>query len=311
MMASAFVLILVVLTFITGSVWLFDKVRLAPERNKARKTAQALASEPLDEKTLRELHPENILIENARSLFPVIAVVFILRSFLYEPFQIPTGSMMPTLLIGDFMLVNKYAYGIKEPIWQNTMIATGKPQRGDVAVFKYPKDQRVDYIKRVVGLPGDRIVYKDKALYLIEDCAESDCGLYKKLKVNFVENKVFSDERSKANGLQDIYNEILGGVGHQILINPKRPEQINKYYQQADLATAAYEWVVPEGHYFMMGDNRDDSEDSRYWGFVPEKNLVGKAVFTWISFEFYRDANSLLPTWVPSAVRFERIGNIK
>lgn len=310
-MANTFALILVILTFSTGIVWVIDKIRWAPVRNKARQDAQAQVAEALDEKTLSNIHPENVLIENARSLFPVIAVVFILRSFLYEPFQIPSGSMMPTLLIGDFILVEKYAYGVKEPVWQNTLIPMAKPERGDVAVFKYPKDIHVDYIKRVIGLPGDRIVYKNKSLYLIQNCAEAQCGTYKKLDVEFLESKAFSDARSKAKGMQKVYSEILGETAHQILINPKADERVEEYYQQKDIATYQYEWVVPQGHYFMMGDNRDDSADSRFWGFVPEKNLVGKAVFTWISFELNRDPNGLLPAWIPSAVRFERIGWIR
>ncbi|MFT6986080.1 MAG: signal peptidase I [Psychromonas sp.] len=310
-MANTFALILVISTFVTGIVWVIDKIRWAPLRKKAHREAQAQATEPLDEKTVSNIYSENVLIENARSLFPVIAVVFVLRSFLYEPFLIPSGSMMPTLLTGDFILVEKYGYGVKEPVWQNTLIAMGKPERGDVAVFKYPEDIRVDYIKRVIGLPGDRIVYKDKELYLIPNCDKAQCGSYKKLDTNFLEDKTFSDARSKAKGMQKVYSEILGETVHQILINPGAPEQVGEYYQQKDIATYKYEWVVPKGHYFMMGDNRDDSEDSRFWGFVPEQNLVGKAVATWISFEFYRDANGFLPTWIPSALRLERIAGIK
>jgi len=310
-MANTFALILVILTFSTGIVWVVDKIKLAPTRNKAHKAAQNQTTVTLDEKALRKIHPENILIENARTLFPVIAVVFILRSFLYEPFQIPSGSMMPTLLIGDFILVEKYAYGVKEPVWQNTLISMAKPKRGDVAVFKFPKDIRVDFIKRVVGLPGDRIVYKNKSLYLIANCVEAHCQPYKKLDLNFLEDKTFTDARSKAKGMQKIYNETLWERTHQILINPRAPEQVQKYYQQQDIETNKYEWVVPQGHYFMMGDNRDDSDDGRFWGFVPEKNLVGKAVSIWISFELNRDPNGLLPVWIPSAVRFDRIGEIK
>ena len=310
-MANTFALILVILTFSTGIVWVIDKIKWAPARNKARQEAQAQVADPLDEKTLSNIHPENVLIENARSLFPVIAVVFVLRSFLYEPFQIPSGSMMPTLLIDDFILVEKYSYGVKEPIWQNTLIPMGTPERGDVAVFKYPNDIRVDYIKRVVGLPGDRIVYKDKALYLMPSCGKTQCGSYKKLDTRFLEDKTFADERSKAKGMQKVYSETLGKAVHKILINPGATDQVGKYFHQNDISTSQYEWVVPQGHYFMMGDNRDDSTDSRFWGFVPEKNLVGKAVAIWISFEFYREVNDFLPTWIPSAVRFERIGKIK
>jgi len=306
-MANTFALILVILTFSTGIIWVIDKIKWAPARNRIRQQAQSQTNETLDEKTLRNIHPENVIIENARSLFPVIAVVFVLRSFLYEPFQIPSGSMMPTLLVGDFILVEKYAYGIKEPVWQNKIMPLGSPKRGDVAVFKFPGDTRIDYIKRVVGLPGDRIVYKDKQLYLIKSCPNNECGDYKKVDTKFIGDRSFVEAR----GLQQIYSEILGETEHDILINPSMAEHIARYYQQSDIPTYQYEWVVPQGQYFMMGDNRDGSEDSRFWGFVPEQNLVGKAVATWISFEFYREPSGLLPTWIPSAVRFERIGGIK
>ena len=304
-MANTFALILVFLTLVTGFIWIFDKIKWGPVRNAARKEAQAKAEIELDEKTLASIHPENPLLENARSLFPVIAVVFILRSFIYEPFQIPSGSMMPTLLVGDFILVEKFTYGIKEPVWQNKLIPVGEPKRGDVAVFKYPEDPRVDYIKRVVGLAGDRIVYKDKRLYLIPADKVADGDKYEPLDMKFLGEQDFVDEETTMN----VYSEILGEVAHKVLFNPMRRDHTSYYYQQPD--TYVYEWVVPEGHYFMMGDNRDNSRDSRYWGFVPEQNLVGKAVAIWTSFEFYRTEDDLLPTWIPSGIRFNRIGGIK
>lgn len=304
-MANTFALILVILTFITGIIWLLDKFVWGPVRSAARHEAQQQAGTKLDEKTLAGIHPENVLIENARSLFPVIAIVFVLRSFIYEPFQIPSGSMMPTLLVGDFILVEKFSYGIKEPVWQNTLVPINLPERGDVAVFKYPEDIRVDYIKRVVGLPGDHIVYKDKQLYIIAACEKAPCGAYKALDMKYLGEQAFADEETT----MEVHTEVLGSVAHKILINPMRQDYVSYYYQQPD--TYAYEWIVPEGHYFMMGDNRDNSKDSRFWGFVPQQNLVGKAVATWISFEFYRTDDGILPTWVPSGVRFERIGGIK
>ena len=305
-MANTFALILVILTFFTGIIWVIDKIKWSAKRKEAQQKAQAQSTTKLDDKTLARAFPENPIIENARSLFPVIAIVFVLRSFLYEPFQIPSGSMMPTLLIGDFILVEKFSYGVKEPVWQNKLIPVGEPKRGDVAVFKYPEDPRVDFIKRVVGLPGDHIVYKDKRLYLIPACDSDDCGNYKTVDISFEGEQYFKDE----HGDMGVYLEKLGPVSHQILINPMRQDQTAYYYQQSDIKTYEYEWIVPEGHYFMMGDNRDNSKDSRYWGFVPEKNLVGKAVAKWISFEFYRSEDGLLPTWVPSKIRFDRIGAI-
>jgi signal peptidase I len=306
-MANSFALILVILTLLTGAAWVFDKIKWAKKRKQAYADFQAQSEIELDDKTLAKMYPENPIIENARSLFPVIATVFILRSFIYEPFQIPSGSMMPTLLVGDFILVEKFSYGIKEPVWQNTLIPTGHPERGDVAVFKYPEDQRVDFIKRVVGLPGDRIVYKDKQLYIIAACEEAKCGDYKKLDMEFLGEQNFKHE---ANTVK-VYSEVLGDIKHQLLINPLRGEPVQAYFQQKDVTTYAYEWVVPKGNYFVMGDNRDNSRDSRFWGFVPERNLVGNAVAKWISFEFDRGADSFLPSWVPSNVRFERIGSIK
>lgn len=306
-MANSFALILVILTLVTGITWVIDKIKWAKKRKQAYADLQAQSEVVLDEKTLAKMYPENPIIENARSLFPVIATVFILRSFIYEPFQIPSGSMMPTLLVGDFILVEKFSYGIKEPVWQNTLIPTGHPERGDVAVFKYPEDQRVDFIKRVVGLPGDRIVYKDKQLYIIAACGEAKCGNYKKLDMKFIGEENFKHESNTVK----VYSEVLGDVEHQLLINPLRGEPVQSYYQQKDVVTSVYEWVVPKGNYFVMGDNRDNSRDSRFWGFVPERNLVGKAVAKWISFEFDRGADDLLPAWVPSNVRFERVGSIK
>ncbi len=305
-MANTFALILTVVTLFTGMIWVIDKFKWAAARNKAIAAVQAQSAKKLDEKTLEKVFPENPIVRNARTLFPVIAFVFILRSFIYEPFQIPSGSMMPTLLIGDFILVEKFSYGIKDPIWQNKLISVGEPKRGDVAVFKYPKNPKIDFIKRVVGLPGDHIVYKDKRLYLIPACASGDCGNYKEVDITFKGSRYFRDENADLG----VYIEKLGKVSHKILINPNRQDEVVHYYQQNNVPTTEYEWVVPKGHYFMMGDNRDNSDDSRYWGFVPEKNLVGKAVAKWISFEFYRSKDGLLPTWVPSKIRFNRIGAI-
>ena len=304
-MANTFALILVIATFVTGIIWVIDKIKWAPARKAARQAAQDKASVKLDEEVLAGVYPENVFIENARSLFPVIAAVFVLRSFIYEPFQIPSGSMMPTLLVGDFILVEKFSYGVKEPVWQNTLIPMGKVKRGDIAVFKYPENIRVDFIKRVVGLPGDRVVYKDKQLYLIPACESQPCGSYKALDMNYIGEQTFADEENK----MQVYSETLGDVDHQLLINPMRRDQTAYYFQQQ--GTYQYEWVVPKGQYFFMGDNRDNSKDSRYWGFVPEKNLVGKAVAIWVSFEFYRDSTSILPSWVPSGIRFNRIGGIE
>ena len=245
-------------------------------------------------------------IEQCKSLFPVIAAVLVLRSFLFEPFQIPSESMMPTLLTGDFILVEKFAYGIKEPLNNTTLIKTSQPERGDVVVFKYPREPRIDYIKRVVGLPGDRVIYRNKELFIQPAChGKEPCPAIEKIDSRFMDKGNFFQQFMPL----DRYLEQLGSVSHQILRNPERLEPVANYFHQE--GNYPDEWVVPEGEYFVMGDNRDNSEDSRFWGFVPERNLVGKAVAIWISFEFDRAPDSAIPGWIPTGVRFNRVGGIK
>ncbi|MGL4455421.1 MAG: signal peptidase I, partial [Plesiomonas sp.] len=242
--------------------------------------------------------PQPSWVETSVSIFPVIAVVLVVRSFIYEPFQIPSGSMMPTLLVGDFILVEKFAYGIKDPIFQKTLIKTGEPKRGDIAVFKYPEDPSLDYIKRVVGLPGDTIVYQDKQLFIKPACPTGkECQPLTKLEYSNVHPSPFY----QGNAQLIEATEQLGTVGHNILINPYMPEATAYYYTQTGKPVG--EWVVPEGEYFVMGDNRDNSKDSRFWGFVPNANLVGKAVAIWMSFDKE-------PGEWPTGVRLNRIGAI-
>lgn len=240
---------MLVILALTGLVWLLDILVL-------RKRRAAGASEPM-------------IVEYSKSFFPVILVVFLIRSFIVEPFKIPSGSMMPTLLAGDFILVNKFAYGLRVPILNNTFFDIGHPKRGDVFVFHYPPDPSIDYIKRVVGVPGDKIAYHDKQLYING----------KKLDTEFVD-----DYSYVGSGLNMVYakryKEQLGDVKHDILLED------NSIMLDAEVE-------VPPGHYFAMGDNRDNSRDSRVWGFVPEKNLVGRAFFIWWNFD-----------------NFGRIGNI-
>ncbi len=305
-MANTFSLILVLATLGTGLLWLLDRCWLTRLRAARVLRAQQAAGAALDAESIAKLVREPLVIEQAKSFFPVLAVVLVLRSFLFEPFQIPSGSMMPTLLVGDFILVQKFAYGIKEPITNRTLIETGHPKRGDVAVFKYPEAPTVDYIKRVVGLPGDRILYRNKQLYLQPACDGGDaCPPLQALATDFIERGSFTQGFTGLVRLQ----EQVGGHVHQILINPDMPDRVPLYYRQP--GHYPDEWVVPAGHYFAMGDNRDNSQDSRFWGFVPERNLVGKAVSIWISFEFEQAADSWLPAWVPSGVRFNRIGSIQ
>ena len=234
-----FALIMVIVLTITGLIWLLDIFVLSKKR-------AANAKDP-------------ILVEYSKSFFPVILLVFFIRSFVAEPFKIPSGSMMPTLLAGDFILVSKFSYGIRVPILNYTMIEVDKPKRGDVFVFHYPPKPSIDYIKRVVGLPGDVIEYKSKTLYIND----------KKIEQTFVDkypyvmNEIHHIEAKE-------FKEALGNVNHSILIH--------------DLPGENFKFEVPQGHYLAFGDNRDNSADSRVWGFVPEHNLVGRAFFIWFNF---------------------------
>ncbi|GIU16136.1 signal peptidase I [Shewanella sp. c952] len=304
-MAAYFSLILVLVTLGSGLVWMADALVFAPKRREKLAMAQA-AEAGLSEENVEVILRESAFVETSKSIFPVIAFVLILRSFIYEPFQIPSGSMMPTLLVGDFILVEKFSYGIKDPVWRTTLKETGKPERGDVAVFKYPENPQIDYIKRIVGLPGDRIVYRNKQLYIQAACAEgqSPCPELKTVERVSVNRGEFSQDGTPLLR----FKEQIGDVTHDILINPSRPDMINYYHRQENVPLT--EFIVPEGQYFAMGDNRDNSTDSRFWGFVPEHNLVGKAVAIWISFEFDRKPADFLPAWIPTGVRFNRVGGI-
>ena len=259
-----FAAIMVLATFLTGTVWALDAWMWAPKR---REKANAVAdSQPqMSSKKLLEAQEkiarEPIFVEYSRSLFPVILIVLLLRSFLVEPFRIPSGSMMPTLLVGDFILVNKFAYGVRLPVINTKVLDSGTPKRGDVAVFRYPNDPSTDYIKRVIGLPGDRISYYNKQLYINGNPMDVE------------EMDVYQGVGSGIGMSGAVLNvENLEGVKHNILIDRHRP-------------TINNEFIVPESHFFVMGDNRDNSNDSRYWGTVPEANLVGKAFLIWMNWD--------------------------
>lgn len=248
-----FALILVVLTFLSGLIWLYDRILLAPKRSARVKAAQIQAGGELPSQALTELNRESGWIDTGRSVFPVLLLVLLLRSFLVEPFQIPSGSMLPTLKVGDFILVNKFHYGLRLPVLNTKFVSVHVPERGDVVVFKYPKQPAINYIKRVVGLPGDTIRYQDKTLYIN----------------GVAQDKTLLAQLPPSRPQRMVFEEVLDGVDHQIFNDLPRPALNN-------------EWVVPAGHYFMMGDNRDNSNDSRYWGFVPDELLVGKAFAVWM-----------------------------
>jgi len=258
-----FALLLVALTGVAGVVWLFDWLFLARVRTRRAEAIKAMTalSEAERDARARAALQEPIPIEYARSFFPVLLVILLFRSFVAEPFKIPSGSMMPTLLVGDFILVNKFAYGLRLPVLNTKILDVGKPKRGDVFVFRYPQNPKEDYIKRVIGLPGDEITYRNKTLLVNgKQVEETDLGAYTGA----------SEPGHRVDGVQ-VKHENLEGVEHRILENP----QVWVGHEGS--------WTVPAGHYFAMGDNRDNSADSRFWGFVPEENLVGKAFVIWMN----------------------------
>jgi signal peptidase I len=300
-MANYFSLILVIVTVVSGLIWLVDSLFFAKKRSER----MAIASSASAGSSELPQDPQlPWLVDTAQQIFPVIAFVLVLRSFLYEPFQIPSGSMMPTLLVGDFILVEKYSYGLKDPVMRKKFVELGSPERGDVAVFKYPVNPSLDYIKRIVGLPGDTVIYKNKQLFIKPACEQqSPCPEMAKVPLEFVNRGEVYQQFLPL----EKHTEKLGGVTHQIYKSTGRA-QTSDYYQQP--GTRSNEWIVPENQYFVMGDNRDNSLDSRFWGFVHDDHLVGKAVAIWISFEFERDPESWLPGWIPTGIRFERVGGI-
>jgi signal peptidase I len=292
-LTSNFSLILFIATIVTGIYWLLEKFIFLPGRAKAATLLeeQAIARQAelakMGISQTETHHKEMVASKDAllmqpwwldwtAGLFPVICIVFLLRSFLFEPFKIPTGSMIPTLLVGDLILVNKYTYGVRLPVINKKIIEVGSPKRGDVMVFRYPPDPNVDYIKRVIGLPGDEVSYLNKELRIngqvvprqpLPDFFDTTLTAY---MPQFEEQLPAQDKP------------------HKLLVMPgsTRLEPIVEYpyLNQCSYSIEGVRCKVPAGHYFMMGDNRDNSQDSRYWGFVPEQNIVGRAFFVWMNF---------------------------
>lgn len=261
--------LLVFLTFASGVIWAADALLFAPGR-------RALATE-------QEKIDEPIWVEYARSFFPVFLIVLVLRSFIIEPFRIPSGSMMPTLLIGDFILVNKYDYGLRLPVLHTKVLENKTPARGDIVVFRYPENPKMPYIKRIIGLPGDHIEYTEN----------------KQLFINGVPMKQVPNGKYRSRDAASHTNEVLWHkeqlpeLEHDILINPW-------------VGTRETKMTVPQGHYFVMGDNRDNSKDSRAWGFVPDENLMGRAFFIWMNWRADRWLN--FSSW---SMELGRIGSVR
>jgi len=238
-----FALILVVLTLLSGLIWGAEIIYRRIVRREAGLQPSA-----------------NLIVEYSRSFFPVLLVVLVVRSFLFEPFRIPSSSMVPTLLVGDFIFVNKYVYGLRLPVINTRIVPIGEPERGDVMVFKLPSDPSVNYIKRLVGLPGDEVVYRNKRLFINGD----------PVPIELIGAVVDSPAQKTL-----VARETLGSVPHDVFLEPFSLGREGRY-------------KVPDAHYFMMGDNRDNSQDSRFAqvGFVPQENIVGKAVRIWMNWDF-------------------------
>ncbi len=253
-----FSLILTLAVLITGLLWLLDVLVFKPGRKRRLAAAQAGAAaggSVLPEETEQQLMREPWLFETAHSFFPVLAVVWFLRSFIAEPFTIPSGSMLPSLEIGDYVLVNKFSYGVKLPVLGTEIITMAKPQRGEIMVFRYPEQPSINYIKRVIGLPGDDIISRDEVLY-----------------VNGVElSRELIAQTPTNDPWEMVYLESVDGRQYTVR------EETGKYPAGID-----WHYTVPEGHYFTMGDNRDNSNDSRFWGPVSEDLIIGKAFYIWL-----------------------------
>lgn len=257
-----FALILTVAVLVAGAIWGFDLLLLKPGRRKKVEAAAAAfrgeGSEQVDARVVeqavaREMR-EPLLVEYAHSFFPVLLVVWVLRSFLFEPFTIPSGSMLPTLQVGDYILVNKFSYGLRLPVLGTQLLPLGKPQRGDVMVFKYPEDTSVNFIKRVIGIPGDHVQVHNG-----------------RVSINGTEVPQTREDFAGAESWELYFRVKDGETSHLI-----------RHEDGREGASPQGEWVVPADSYFMMGDNRDNSRDSRFWGFVPDKLIVGKASYIWM-----------------------------
>jgi signal peptidase I len=278
-------LVLVCLASVSGFIWLLDKLFWEKQRHLQQQAKIDEISTSISDQERDAILADPILIDYAKSLFPIFFIVLILRSFIFEPFRIPSQSMMPNLWVGDFILVNKFSYGVRLPVLNLEIIDTGKPKNGDVAVFRYPRKPSINFIKRVIGVPGDHVVYRNKVLYINDKIISQQLlGTYSG-----------TGSGEKMNGAT-LKKETLLGSEHDILLVPGKPDMSHMYfsdfYKQGNI-----DMLVPEGNYFVMGDNRDESHDGRFWGLVPKDNLVGKAFLIWFNWD------------VGHGLFFDRIGN--
>jgi signal peptidase I len=271
-----FALVMFIALLATGALWAFDRLFLMHTREQR---AELLAREgKAEEAGLARREP--VIVEYARAFFPVILIVFLIRSFLAEPFRIPSGSMMPNLLNGDFILVNKFSYGVRVPILNEKVVGVADPKRGEVVVFRFPGDPSVNYIKRVIGVPGDHVVYKRKQLFINGQPMELS------------DRQPYSSPHMASVGVA-LHRAVenIDGNRHAILITDNRDD-------------GYAEFNVPAGQYFVMGDNRDHSNDSRYWGFVPDRHLVGRAFLIWFSLDTVSPDK-----WLWQRIVWNRIGD--
>jgi len=291
MVEGNFALLLFLATVVTGVYWLAERLYFLPQRKRAAEQLQVSVTQRRSELSSQGLRTDEVDLDKARNsllmqpwwldwtagLFPVIVVVFVLRSFLFEPFKIPSGSMIPTLMINDLILVNKFHYGVRLPVSNLKIFDNHSPERGDVMVFRYPPKPSLDYIKRVVGLPGDEVAYLNKKISVngkpLDKAALPEFFDEDALRYTKQYQEVAADSQRK----------------YRILNEDDRPSFVQAtedfpFRENCRFSSEGVVCKVPPGHYFMMGDNRDNSLDSRFWGFVPEKNIVGKAFFVWMNF---------------------------
>lgn len=257
-----FALLLVLAAAVTGTIWLVDVLVLARRREERAAASSTTVTGAAGKHAGGARHPWYIDI--SRSFFPVILAVLVLRSFVVEPFRIPSGSMMPTLLAGDFILVNKFSYGIRLPVTNNRVVPTWEPQRGEVAVFRYPEDPKIAFIKRIVGLPGDRVEYRNKQLTINGEAVPL-------IASDAAANGSVTLERGYR-----LLDETLGERSHLVQVRDG---------VGLPMSWDVIDYVVPQGHYFVMGDNRDNSRDSRFWGPLPEENMIGRAFMIWMNLD--------------------------